>query len=78
MYVITGWRKNQDTKVIGVYVDKDKDEAYELCASLNYAAGYVAGNGVWNDKTKGCFYCCYYDDKDLYQKGLDFINYKDG
>ena len=68
MFVLTAWRKNQDTRVIAV--SSDKKLITDIQKSLNHAA---------NEKTTGAFYVEEMPDMtaaEIYDAGIDFLNYR--
>ena len=77
MFILIGWRKNGDTKIIAV--NKDRKILDALRESLNKEANYTPGEGIWDkNETKGVFRVEELkDDIDANQTGIDFINCKD-
>jgi len=84
MFVLTGWRKNGDKHVIAVC--EEREPLKQLAIDLDKEAHYTPGEGMWDKQvTAGCFYVeevivvskSGEDSAVAFQKGVDFINYKD-
>lgn len=80
MFILKGWRKNGDEKVIAI--NKDRDFLDKICKMLEPATGLSdPSEGMWDrEEIKGRFGIEEIPDleiKDIVQAGIDFLNYKD-
>ena len=76
MFVLIGFRKNGDTKVIAV--NEDRQLLSDLAKRLFWETGLRdPSEGLWDrQEIKGRFWIEEIDENDSYQNGVDFLNYK--
>lgn len=85
IFLLLGWRKPGEDGHVVLGACREKAPLLSLISSLNDAAGYRAGEGLWDrDETRGYFSWSEVEPLDpgrlygeLYRKGLAFLRHED-